>query len=72
MPYAAPTMSRDEEDMEDYVKGGHHPVNIGETFSHGRYIVLDKLGEGDSFSTEWLAKDYEYVPCLLISVIHNL
>ncbi|KZT66689.1 kinase-like protein [Daedalea quercina L-15889] len=49
-------MTEDEEDWEDYVKGGYHPVHIGDTFSDGRYAVVRKLGWGH-FSTVWLAKD---------------
>ncbi|KAI6110283.1 kinase-like protein [Pisolithus croceorrhizus] len=49
-------MTEDEEDYEDYVKGGYHPVHIGDTFSDSRYIVVRKLGWGH-FSTVWLAKD---------------
>ncbi|KAH9923759.1 kinase-like protein [Epithele typhae] len=49
-------MTEDEEDWEDYVKGGYHPVHIGDTFSDGRYQVVRKLGWGH-FSTVWLAKD---------------
>ncbi|QRW15292.1 Serine/threonine-protein kinase [Ceratobasidium sp. AG-Ba] len=49
-------MTEDEEDWEDYVKGGYHPVQLGDTFSDGRYTVVRKLGWGH-FSTVWLAKD---------------
>ncbi|ESK87129.1 cmgc srpk protein kinase [Moniliophthora roreri MCA 2997] len=49
-------MTEDEEDWEDYVKGGYHPVKIGDTFSEGRYVVVRKLGWGH-FSTVWLARD---------------
>ena len=49
-------MTEDEEDWEDYVKGGYHPVHIGDTFSDARYQVVRKLGWGH-FSTVWLAKD---------------
>ncbi|TFY57891.1 hypothetical protein EVJ58_g6747 [Rhodofomes roseus] len=49
-------MTEDEEDWEDYVKGGYHPVHIGDTFSDARYTVVRKLGWGH-FSTVWLAKD---------------
>ncbi|KAG6808821.1 hypothetical protein H0H92_002768, partial [Tricholoma furcatifolium] len=49
-------MTEDEEDWEDYVKGGYHPVTLGDAFSDGRYIVVRKLGWGH-FSTVWLAKD---------------
>lgn len=34
---SASIMTEDEEDWEDYVKGGYHPVKIGDTFSDGRY-----------------------------------
>ncbi|KAG6873152.1 hypothetical protein C0995_002306 [Termitomyces sp. Mi166 len=49
-------MTEDEEDWEDYVKGGYHPVQLGDQFSEGRYVVVRKLGWGH-FSTVWLAKD---------------
>lgn len=42
----------DEEDWEDYVPGGYHPVNIGDQFSDGRYVVVRKLGHV-LFSTLW-------------------
>ncbi|KAI9319929.1 kinase-like domain-containing protein [Dichotomocladium elegans] len=48
--------SDDEEDLEDYKKGGYHPVSIGDRFSDGRYIAVRKLGWGH-FSTVWLAYD---------------
>ncbi|KAK5082232.1 serine/threonine protein kinase, CMGC [Lithohypha guttulata] len=46
----------DEEDSEDYCKGGYHPVFVGETYNNGKYIVVRKLGWGH-FSTVWLSKD---------------
>ncbi|QSL66127.1 hypothetical protein MERGE_000502 [Pneumocystis wakefieldiae] len=45
-----------EEDLEDYCKGGYHPVQIGEKYKDGRYVIVRKLGWGH-FSTVWLAKD---------------
>ncbi|KAG2021327.1 CMGC/SRPK protein kinase [Coprinopsis cinerea AmutBmut pab1-1] len=54
--YSASIMTEDEEDWEDYVKGGYHPVKIGDEFSDGRYVVVRKLGWGH-FSTVWLARD---------------
>ena len=48
--------SDDQEDAEDYKKGGYHPVKIGENFKNGRYTVLQKLGWGH-FSTVWLVRD---------------
>ena len=58
--YSQSVMTEDEEDWEDYCKGGYHPVHIGDTFSDGRYTVVRKLGWGH-FSTVWLAKDAKYV-----------
>lgn len=58
--YSQSVMTEDEEDWEDYCKGGYHPVHIGDTFSDGRYIVVRKLGWGH-FSTVWLAKDTKFV-----------
>lgn len=46
----------DVEDAEDYRKGGYHPVQVGEKFKQGRYVVLKKLGWGH-FSTVWLVLD---------------
>ncbi|WVQ99837.1 hypothetical protein IAU59_006980 [Kwoniella sp. CBS 9459] len=49
-------LTEDEEDLEDYRPGGYHPVNIGDEFNNGRYIIVRKLGWGH-FSTVWLARD---------------
>ncbi|GLB35703.1 putative CMGC SRPK protein kinase [Lyophyllum shimeji] len=54
--HSGSVMTEDEEDWEDYCKGGYHPVKIGDTFSDDRYVVVRKLGWGH-FSTVWLAKD---------------
>jgi serine/threonine-protein kinase SRPK3 len=53
-------MTEDEEDCEEYVKGGYHPIKLGDKFSDCRYVVVRKLGRGH-FSTVWLAKDSMYV-----------
>lgn len=53
-PGAEPT--GDEEDSEDYCKGGYHPVQVGETYNNGKYVVVRKLGWGH-FSTVWLSRD---------------
>lgn len=58
--HSASIMTEDEEDYADYVKGGYHPVQIGDLFSDGRYKVVRKLGWGH-FSTVWLAKDQQCV-----------
>jgi serine/threonine-protein kinase SRPK3 len=49
-------LTEDEEDLEDYRPGGYHPVNIGDEFNLGRYLIVRKLGWGH-FSTVWLARD---------------
>ncbi|KAI8619199.1 kinase-like domain-containing protein [Chytriomyces sp. MP71] len=51
-----PSEPEEEEDSADYVKGGYHPVSIGDEYSLGRYQVVRKLGWGH-FSTVWLAAD---------------
>ncbi|KAL1983288.1 hypothetical protein VTN96DRAFT_310 [Rasamsonia emersonii] len=51
-----PETTADEEDSEDYCKGGYHPVHVGETYNNGRYVVVRKLGWGH-FSTVWLSRD---------------
>lgn len=50
--------SSDEEDEEDYRKGGYHPVKVGEKFKMGEYEIVGKLGWGH-FSTVWMAKRLE-------------
>lgn len=47
--------SDDMEDLEDYRKGGYHPVYIGEHYDN-RYKIMRKLGWGH-FSTVWFAHD---------------
>ena len=44
------------ENIEDYQPGGYHPISVGDTFDHGRFRVLHKLGFGGS-STVWMARD---------------
>ena len=51
-----PENTADEEDSEDYCKGGYHPVQVGEQYKEGKYTVVRKLGWGH-FSTVWLSKD---------------
>ncbi|KAH9483406.1 Serine/threonine-protein kinase SKY1 [Psilocybe cubensis] len=63
-------MTEDEEDWEDYVKGGYHPVKIGDTFSDGRYVVVRKLGWGH-FSTVWLAKDQKMNRHVALKVVKS-
>ena len=46
----------EDEGLEDYRRGGYHPVKLGDTFKNGRYRVESKLGWGH-FSTVWLAFD---------------
>lgn len=50
------TNTADEEDSEDYCKGGYHPVQVGEQYKDGKYTVIQKLGWGH-FSTVWLSRD---------------
>ncbi len=57
---ATSVLTEDEEDLEDYRPGGYHPINIGDDFNNGRYVIVRKLGWGH-FSTVWLARDNTYV-----------
>jgi serine/threonine-protein kinase SRPK3 len=60
----------DEEDLEDYCKGGYHPVTVGETYNNGRYIVVRKLGWGH-FSTVWLSKDTQSGKHVALKVVRS-
>jgi len=53
---AGGSTASEEEDLEDYCKGGYHPVEPGQVYKNGRYTVVRKLGWGH-FSTVWLARD---------------
>ncbi|KAI1327037.1 kinase-like domain-containing protein [Xylariaceae sp. FL0255] len=62
-PEDAPENTADEEDSEDYCKGGYHPVYIDEVFKNDKdgdeenhYTIVRKLGWGH-FSTVWLSRD---------------
>ena len=46
----------EQESPEDYGKGGHLFIEIGDTFQENRYHVIRKLGFG-TFSTVWLCSD---------------
>ncbi|KAI5610089.1 SRSF protein kinase 1 isoform X1, partial [Silurus asotus] len=47
----------EQEDPNDYCKGGYHHVKIGDLYN-GKYHVIRKLGWGH-FSTVWLAWDIQ-------------
>jgi serine/threonine-protein kinase SRPK3 len=48
-------MPPEEEDSEQYKRGGYHPVALGDLFEN-RYLVKQKIGWG-VFSTVWLCED---------------
>jgi len=56
--YTVQEQDYDEEELNEYRKGGYHPVAIGNKFKSGRYHVLEKLGWG-YFSTVWLCRDLQ-------------
>lgn len=66
----APEHSGDEEDLEDYCKGGYHPVQVGEQFKDDRYTVVQKLGWGH-FSTVWLSRDNETGKHVALKVVRS-
>lgn len=63
-------LTEDEEDLEDYGKGGYHPVHVGDTFSDNRYLIVRKLGWGH-FSTVWLAKDHKMKRHVALKVVKS-
>ncbi|KAL4916353.1 protein kinase [Aspergillus aurantiobrunneus] len=44
------------EESDYYQAGSFHPICLGDTFHHGQYTILRKLGYGQC-STVWLARD---------------
>ncbi|KAJ5691865.1 Protein kinase dsk1 [Penicillium macrosclerotiorum] len=60
----------EEEDSEDYCKGGYHPVHPGETYNGGRYVVVRKLGWGH-FSTVWLSRDTKTNKHVALKVVRS-
>ncbi|KAK8157068.1 serine/threonine-protein kinase SRPK2 [Phyllosticta citrichinensis] len=60
----------DEEDSEDYCKGGYHPVQIGEQYNNGKYTVVRKLGWGH-FSTVWLSRDNTTTKHVALKVVRS-
>ena len=60
----------DEEDSEDYCKGGYHPVFVGEHYNNGRYVVVRKLGWGH-FSTVWLSRDTQTGKHVALKVVRS-
>ncbi|XP_028854827.1 SRSF protein kinase 1-like isoform X1 [Denticeps clupeoides] len=59
----------EQEDPNDYCKGGYHHVKIGDLFN-GRYHVIRKLGWGH-FSTVWLAWDIQCKRFVAMKVVKS-
>nr|XP_039263594.1 SRSF protein kinase 3-like isoform X1 [Styela clava] len=59
----------EQEDPNDYCKGGYHPVRIGDLFVN-RYHVVRKLGWGH-FSTVWLCWDMKLKRFVAMKVVKS-
>uniref|UniRef100_A0A8C5W694 non-specific serine/threonine protein kinase n=1 Tax=Microcebus murinus TaxID=30608 RepID=A0A8C5W694_MICMU len=59
----------EQEDPNDYCKGGYHIVKIGDLFN-GRYHVIRKLGWGH-FSTVWLSWDIQGKKFVAMKVVKS-
>ncbi|KAM4740753.1 SRSF protein kinase 1b [Anableps anableps] len=59
----------EQEDPNDYCRGGYHHVKIGDLFN-GRYHVIRKLGWGH-FSTVWLAWDIQEKRFVAMKVVKS-
>ncbi|KAG8450984.1 hypothetical protein GDO86_003313 [Hymenochirus boettgeri] len=59
----------EQEDPNDYCKGGYHHVKIGDLFC-GRYHVIRKLGWGH-FSTVWLSWDIQAKRFVAMKVVKS-
>lgn len=65
-----PKKLENEENKEDYKKGGYHPAYIGESYKEGRYVLVRKLGWGH-FSTVWLARDNEKNMHVAVKIVRS-
>ncbi|EGD72229.1 CMGC/SRPK protein kinase [Salpingoeca rosetta] len=54
-PHQFDDASDDEEEVDEYKRGGYHPVFLGDKYK-SKYLVVKKLGWGH-FSTVWLVED---------------
>jgi hypothetical protein len=61
--------NEEQEDINDYCKGGYHPVRIGDLYN-SRYHVLRKLGWGH-FSTVWLCWDFRAVRFVALKIVKS-
>lgn len=61
--------NEEQEDINDYCKGGYHPVKIGDLYNT-RYHVLRKLGWGH-FSTVWLCWDFKAVRFVALKIVKS-
>ncbi|XP_056158061.1 SRSF protein kinase 1a [Lampris incognitus] len=59
----------EQEDPNDYCKGGYHHVKIGDLYN-GKYHVIRKLGWGH-FSTVWLAWDIQVKRFVAMKVVKS-
>ncbi|XP_055025195.2 SRSF protein kinase 1a isoform X1 [Misgurnus anguillicaudatus] len=59
----------EQEDPNDYCKGGYHHVKIGDLYN-GKYHVIRKLGWGH-FSTVWLAWDIQEKRFVAMKVVKS-
>jgi serine/threonine-protein kinase SRPK3 len=60
----------EEEHLEDFRKGVHYSMNIGDVFASS-YQVVGKLGFGTT-STVWLARDMQYAQISYAADIWNV
>ncbi|XP_037540818.1 SRSF protein kinase 1a [Nematolebias whitei] len=59
----------EQEDPNDYCKGGYHHVKVGDLYN-GKYHVIRKLGWGH-FSTVWLAWDIQAKRFVAMKVVKS-
>ncbi|XP_074600425.1 SR splicing factor protein kinase isoform X2 [Brevipalpus obovatus] len=59
----------EQEDPNDYTKGGYHPVKIFDVFNN-RYHIIRKLGWGH-FSTVWLCWDLKLKRFVALKVVKS-
>ncbi len=62
--------SEEQENPNEYCKGGYHDLRIGDKLHKERYSVIRKIGWG-AFSTVWLCFDQRFNKYVAIKIVKS-